>query len=30
VALVAACFALGALGALGIATELGSCAKGGP
>jgi serine/threonine-protein kinase len=30
VALVAACFALGVLGALGIATELGSCTKGGP
>jgi serine/threonine-protein kinase len=30
VALVAACFALGALGALGIATEFGSCTKGGP
>jgi serine/threonine-protein kinase len=30
VALVAACFAFGALGALGIATELGSCTRGGP
>ena len=30
VALVAGCFALGALGALGIATNLGSCERGAP
>jgi serine/threonine-protein kinase len=30
IALVAGCFALGALGALGIATNLGSCERGAP
>jgi hypothetical protein len=30
IALVAACFALGVLGALGIATELGSCGRSAP